>query len=203
LVQDARCTGIVSIDPRLDAAPDNRTGTWAYADNTTARMLALLGDVPGADLSKLVTLEVGTDGLRPAALPTRPHYCFIDGEHTDEAALRDARFCANALEGQGVVAFHDADVVRDGIKAFVREAWSEIPMAIAFTGSIFAVELGGAGILRSGAVERAISSKWHSVVWRITSKPRRTPLALFGAWAAIPVVDQAVVDVRQSLSGAK
>jgi Methyltransferase domain len=200
VVQDPRCTKIISIDPRPAAAADNRTGTWSYPDNTTAHMLELLGDLPGADLSKVDTFEVGTDALTVDALRTRPHYCFIDGEHTDEAALCDARFCAEALGGRGVIAFHDYDIVRTGIEVFVGEVWRDVSMAVAFTGSIFAVELGGAGVLRSRPIYRAIGSRWHSILWRFASKPTRTPTALLGAWSAMAVIDATVVEVRRTLS---
>jgi hypothetical protein len=200
VVQDSRCTEIMSIDPRPATAADNRTGTWSYPDNTTAHMLELLGDLPGADLSKVDTFEVGTDALTVDALPSRPRYCFIDAEHTDEAALRDARFCAEALAVQGVIAFHDSDVVRTGIEVFLGEVWRDVSMAVAFNGSVFAVELGGAGILRSRSVDRAIGSRWHSIVWRLAAKPKRTSAALLGAWSAMPIIDTTVVEVRRTLS---
>jgi Methyltransferase domain len=202
LVRDPRCARIISIDPRPDAPPDKRTGTWPYADNTTAHMLELLGGLPGADLSKLVTLEVGTDALTPDALPARPHYCFVDGEHTDEAALRDARFCADALGGRGVIAFHDDNVVREGIEAFLHEAWGEVSMAVAFAGSVFAVELGNAGILRSRVVDLAIGSAWHSLLWRIASKPRRSPAPLLTAWSALPMIDKTIYNAQRRMARA-
>ena len=72
VVRDPRCTKLMSIDPRPATAADNRTGTWSYPDNTTAHMLELLGDLPGADVSKVDTFEVGTDALTVDALPSRP-----------------------------------------------------------------------------------------------------------------------------------
>jgi len=199
LVRDPRCVGIISIDPRPEAPPDKRAGTWTYEDNTTAHMVGLLEELPGADLSKLTTFELGTEALSRDALPMRPHYCFIDGEHTDEASLRDGRFCAEALGGRGVIAFHDDDVVRGGIEALLREAWGDVSMAVSFNGSVFALELGGTGILRSPAVERAISSTWHSIVWRLASKAL-TPAPALAAWSAIPVIDKAIYDVRRRSS---
>src|SRR4051812_49054035 len=69
VVRDPRCSKIISIDSRPAAPPDNRTGQWAYEDNTTVFMLELLNRLPGADLSKLATFEVGTDALSIHALP--------------------------------------------------------------------------------------------------------------------------------------
>jgi hypothetical protein len=64
-------------------------------------------------------------------------------------------------------------------------------MAVAFTGSVFAVELGDTSVLRSPAVERAIASKWHSLVWRATSQARSAG-PLLAAWTAIPTIDEAI-----------
>ena len=73
--------------------------------------------------------------------------------------MRDARFCAEALGGRGVIAFHDYNIVRTGIEVFLGQVWRDVSMAVAFNGSVFAVELGGAGILRSRSVDRAIGSE--------------------------------------------
>jgi hypothetical protein len=54
-------------------------------------MLELLSDISDADIGKLSTYDCGTDSLKVSDLPVRPDYCFIDGEHTKEAALQDAR----------------------------------------------------------------------------------------------------------------
>jgi hypothetical protein len=79
-------------------------------------MLRLLTPVPDANLEKITTLEVGTDKLYLEDLPARPDYCFTDGEPTDEAAPRDARFCARALPARcGVIAFHDYQLLRPAI----------------------------------------------------------------------------------------
>ena len=68
-----------------------REGAVPYPDNTTAGMLERLSRVPGADLGKLSTVDGTTEDLDPVAL--RVDLCLIDAEHTNAAALRDARFC--------------------------------------------------------------------------------------------------------------
>src|SRR3954451_11361708 len=50
---DGRCRGIVSIDPRDELSPDERSEPALYASNTTAVMLERLSEVPEADLGKL------------------------------------------------------------------------------------------------------------------------------------------------------
>src|SRR5579872_6802697 len=100
VVSDPRCVRIVSIDPRPQWQPDDRPelgGGWEYPDNSTERMLRLLENVPGANLSKLETIEESTENLAPGRF-VRPDFCFIDAEHTYRAALRDARFCRTVLQ---------------------------------------------------------------------------------------------------------
>jgi len=197
VVRDPRCVCVMSIDARTAVTPDATRGTYTYEDNTTSRMLELLGAVPEAELTKLATFEADTGAMSIADLPTRPNYCFIDGEHTDDAVLRDARFCAEALGHRGVIAFHDSQIIARGIRAFLREAWSDISHAIAFTGQVFALELGGAGVLRAPVVDRVIDSRWRSTAWRLASRPARSPLALLAAWAVVPRIEALVEPARR------
>src|SRR5262249_40027807 len=126
VMQDPRCTHVVSIDPRPATTPDKRSGVCRYGNQTTAGMLSLLRRLPAAEMSKLTTFDVGTDALRPNQLPIKPAFCFIDGEHTDEAAFRDARFCHAALDSAGIIAFHDSEAVRGAIRHFLREARHDV-----------------------------------------------------------------------------
>ncbi len=199
-IQDPRCARVISIDPRPVAPPDKRGGSWTYDDNSVETMLSLLRTLPSADLDKLTTFEVGTESLRPADLPVRPDLCFIDGEHTDDAALRDARFCAEALDGAGVIAFHDCQLLRDGIGSFMREAWPDVSAALMFavgpvTG-VFAVELGDRRMLRQPVVHRAVGSRWHSAVWDAVSRVEASPMPAVLALSAVPAIDRAVVRTR-------
>ena len=97
-VCDEACEAIVSIDPRPSSQPDGRGIVYRYDGNSTARMLENLKRLPGADLGKLRTIDAGTDSVDPAELGLRPTLCFVDGEHTDAAVLRDAGFCRAALD---------------------------------------------------------------------------------------------------------
>jgi hypothetical protein len=126
LIADPRCTSIVSIDPRTHWTPDDRPGQpqVEYADNTTERMLSLLAGVPDADLSKLKTIEASTEDLDPRDMQ-RPDLCFIDGEHTQAAAV-----------------FHDFHIVEGAILEFLRET-PRPRRAYLMLHAIFVVELGG------------------------------------------------------------
>jgi hypothetical protein len=94
----------------------------------------------------------------------RPAYCFIDGEHTHDAAVRDARFCA----------FSGPLGPRDG-------------------GGVFALEIGLGGLLQAPVVRRAVGSRWHWEVWRVVNRARRSALPFLIAWATMPAIDAALV----------
>jgi Methyltransferase domain len=123
LVRDERCRRIVSIDPRPEWVPGE--GPWKegvkYPENTTGGMLAALAAVPGGNVAKVETIELSTEQIDPAGFE-RPDLCFIDGEHTRVAILRDARFCREALRSRGVIAFHDFSAAPAAILEFLRES---------------------------------------------------------------------------------
>src|SRR5687767_2958326 len=143
LVQDPACTGIDSIDPRPLAQDDQRGERFAYPENSTQRMLELLGALPDADLSKLRTHDVAVRDLAPDSLP-RPALCFIDGEHTDRAAAEDAAFCRRVLRDEGAIVFHDTGIVYRAVRRFVDGLRAEgVPLQLAYLpDSLFCVELG-------------------------------------------------------------
>jgi hypothetical protein len=153
LVRDPACVRIDSIDPRPEQLPDERFRSILYPDNSTARMMELLGALPGADTSKVQTHDVGTDGLDPLTIE-QPHVCFIDGEHTDEACARDAEFCRTAVRGEGLLVFHDIAVVYRAVIEFVESLRrAGIPHSLAYLPDlIFAVELGSGQLLSDPAV---------------------------------------------------
>jgi Methyltransferase domain len=197
VMRDPRCSHVISLDPRPEFSPDNRGAAWVYDGNTKRQMLELLADLPDVDMSKLSTFDAGTDAVTTSALPVRPDLAFVDGEHTDEAALRDARFCAEALQAGGVIAFHDYTIVGEAIRQFVQDEWTEISFALAFTGNVFAVELGGSGILRLAVIDRAVRSSWHSLTWRLVNRPKRTAAPFLLAWSLMPVIDGAVAHAKR------
>lgn len=201
LIRDPRCHCLMSIDPRTDETPDETRGAYTYEDNTTARMVELLAAIPDADMSKLRTFDTTTAAMKVEDLPCRPDCCFIDGEHSDEAVLCDARFCLEAIDGAGIIAFHDYGIVRPAIRSFLREQWSEFSYALALNvpgnpkagHGVFAIEVGDTGILARPVVQRAIASRSHSLLWRAANRPRGPVQPFLAAWAALPVID-AVLD---------
>ena len=142
VIADPRCARVVSIDPRPLSQPDDRPGfpQFEYRDNSTERMLKLLEDVPGADMSKLETVEESTENIPPGRF-ARPDICFIDGEHTYGATLRDARFCRTVMQGAGVIAFHDFSIIERAVLDFLKETHGPY-RGYLLSDSVFIVELG-------------------------------------------------------------
>jgi hypothetical protein len=151
VIRDPACTRIVSIDPRPELQSDARKGSSRYPGNSTARMLELLAAIPDANIEKLETVEATTVELDPGAYRGEPTFCFVDGEHTDDAVLQDARFCRRVLGSSGVVAFHDTSTVYRGLHRFVEELRRDGDDFTAYLlpHSIFAVELGPARVLEA------------------------------------------------------
>jgi hypothetical protein len=111
---DPSCSAIYSIDARPESQPDNSGLRLRYPNNTTERMMDNLRAV--ADPAKVRCLAGDTEDIDPAQVEDPgADLCLIDGEHRDEAVIRDFEFCRSALRGTGVVVFHDAQLVYEGI----------------------------------------------------------------------------------------
>jgi SAM-dependent methyltransferase len=171
LVVDPNCARIVSIDPRPLVFPDGRGLDLNYPDNSTSRMLTLLGDVPGANIAKITTIESSTDALPASAVKERPDYCFIDGEHTDTAALRDAQFCLQVVNPDGCLVFHDANLIYRGLERFL---WELERIGRAFrtyilSDSIAVVELGACEMMDIEPVRTLLRKNYQAYLYGLRS----------------------------------
>lgn len=140
---------------------------YAYPGNSTDEMLALLAAVPGADLAKIETIELGTESIDPETVE-RPDLCFVDGEHTEEAALRDARFCREAVRGRGVIAFHDFWIVAPAVLRFLRE--TPRTRGYFLRNTVFVVEVGDATVYTDSRIRS--QSRMYPAVWRAVATLR-------------------------------
>lgn len=114
-LMDDKCAKIYSIDKRPTHQPDERGLDYVYQNNSTARMLDQLKKVAPEKLDKLVTIDGDTRELQPYRVDDKIQFCFIDGEHTDQAVISDFNFCLNVLDENGIIAFHDAQITYNGI----------------------------------------------------------------------------------------
>lgn len=159
LVRDLRCSHIVSIDPRPLVQPDQRGTDYVYQDNSSERMLTVLRGIEGADTSKITVIEASTEAIAPRSVTSRPDLAFIDGEHTDAATLRDARFCKSVLAaGGGVIAFHDSWIVYRAISAFLADlAHDDLEFQpVILPDSVIAVEIGQPRLLETSVIKELI-----------------------------------------------
>lgn len=117
---DEKCARIYSIDKRPEKQPDERGANYTYLNNSTARMMEKLGEAAPQNLSKITTIDGDTRTLKPAQVEEKIQLCFIDGEHTDEAAFADFKFCLGTLAKNGAVVFHDAAVTYNGLDQCIK-----------------------------------------------------------------------------------
>jgi hypothetical protein len=141
-IVDERCNGIYSIDPRPEICADDRvSGKSEYIDNSSERMLRLLSEVEGGDVSKITCLNSDAREVGANDIPCLPELVFIDGEHTKEAALSDFNSTRALADKGATILFHDFSVVYLGIMEVCRLLKKEgVPHhAIKLGGSVFGV----------------------------------------------------------------
>jgi Methyltransferase domain len=119
---DSRCSAIYSIDKRPLEQPDELLGVCHYPENSTKRMLSGLQQAfPEAPVKKIKTFDADARELDPRTFIPKPDFCFIDGEHTDQAVCSDFDFCLKACNRNGIIGFHDANFVVGGLAHIKRQ----------------------------------------------------------------------------------
>ena len=169
LIRDQRCVRIISIDSRPASQPDERGLAWPYPGNSTEAMRGRLGALPGAAIDKLTTIDASTETLDPNVVGAPPAVCFVDGEHTDAAVLRDARFGRTAVGSDGWLAFHDTGIVYRGLSRFLdelREA-GVAHTAYFLPDTILVVELGAQRLIDTPQVLEQILGNAEGYLWTL------------------------------------
>jgi hypothetical protein len=118
---DPLCAKIYSIDKRPAVQADERGKMYAYQGNSTQRMLDNLRAIDAVAVNKIECFDSDASEIDPARIGTPPDFCFIDGEHTREAAMRDFVFCLKVAAPDAVIAFHDDYIIQHGLSAVVQE----------------------------------------------------------------------------------
>jgi hypothetical protein len=168
---DHCCSTVISIDARPVAVADDRVDAVPYPANSTAHMLALLRTVAGDEIRKIATIDADASTVDLARLPAQPHLCFIDGEHTERAALSDYTWCQKALRDDGVILFHDANIVfpaiakiLDGLKATKRNVRSYV-----LPSTIFVIEFGEARLHTCNAIQALLLNNSEAYLYGLMS----------------------------------
>lgn len=161
---DDRCTRIVSIDRRGTVQPDERGVPYAYRNNSTARMLGLLRAVSPSGVTKVATIDGTTADIDTARAGGPIDLCFVDGEHTDEAVVRDFRFCLDVLADDGAVVFHDASIVYNGLSRCIEllEDRSTPFRAYSLPEIVFVIEVGDFPLHRQPAIHERLVDNHRS-----------------------------------------
>ncbi len=170
-LQDPLCAGIVSIDARPDAVADDRVDAVPYPDNSTEHMLALLRNVAGDTVSKITTIDADASAVNPASLPFAPDLCLIDGEHTERAALSDYAFCRKALRKDGVMVFHDGNIVFPALNTIVHDlhAGGATIRSYVLPSTVFVIEFGDAAIHRCTAIQELLLNNGEAYLYGLMS----------------------------------
>lgn len=158
---DPRCRKIYSIDKRPLSQPDERGVAYTYLNNSTKRMIDRLRSVAPDNIEKVVTIDGDTAEIKPSEVNDKIQLCFIDGEHTDQAAVRDFKFCLDVLDENGTIIFHDAVVTYNGIAdcvAYLNKRNVEF-RAYNLPAILFAFEIGDFQMHKSpGVLERLLNN---------------------------------------------
>jgi hypothetical protein len=158
---DPKCSVIYSIDKRPDHQPDERGEGIAYGENAVESMMTNLSGLNPCWLGKVLHFEADAGAIERDRINPRPDVCFIDGEHTNDAVVRDFEFCFAACAPDAVIYFHDSPIVWAGIAAIIRSlrlrgrrfrAWK-------LKGSTFAILMEGAAAERDPGVRRLARSE--------------------------------------------
>ena len=114
---DPLCQHVFSIDKRPVSQLDERGVMFDYKGNSTQRMLdTLVSHVPASAFLKLTTCDADVSELKSSHIPTKVHFALIDAEHTNVAVFRDFLGTMQFLAESFVVAFHDANLLCDGLQ---------------------------------------------------------------------------------------
>src|SRR5207249_1534060 len=108
-----KCKKIYSIDRRRIQVPDDRAGgtSFRYEGNSTERMLSLLRSLGSGDITKITCFDTDARNIDPSLITEPPDFCFIDGEHTQFAAIADFTFCMKVCSPNAAICFHDDDLI--------------------------------------------------------------------------------------------
>jgi len=166
---DPKCEKIYSIDTRPETQPDERYPEgYKCGQNTTQRMLDNLEKVSARALGKIVVFEDDAANIGRAKINPKADVCFIDGEHTNVRVFSDFNFCRSVLNEDGVIVFHDSDIVFEGIQAILKGLKRERAGFNAYflSGSVFVVSFGGSGVDKREEVRALRRRTFRANIWK-------------------------------------
>ncbi len=166
---DERCARIYSLDKRPLAQPDARGFDYRYLNNSTERMIEQLRDVAPDSMDKITTIDGDSRSVDVAQVKEKIDLCFIDGEHTDEAVLADFKFCLDALQPNGCIAFHDAQITYNGLANCIEhlKKTGVTFYAYALPSVVFVVEIGTFPMHKEPAITERLLNNHESYLYSL------------------------------------
>jgi hypothetical protein len=114
---DPHCQHVFSVDKRPASQLDERGIIFDYEDNSTQRMLATLeAHLPASAFVKLTTVDADVSEIDAVHIQLKVDFAFIDAEHTNVAVFKDFVGTHRFLDASFLAAFHDANLVCDGLQ---------------------------------------------------------------------------------------
>ncbi|HQU84656.1 MAG TPA: class I SAM-dependent methyltransferase [Pyrinomonadaceae bacterium] len=166
---DDKCAKIYSIDKRPPVQPDARGIDYAYENNSTERMLEKLKTVSAEKMDKIVTIDGDSGEIPVSKVADKIDLCFIDGEHTDEAVLRDFKFCLNVLKENGAICFHDSQITYNGIANSIKylEEKKIAHRAYILPNIVFVIEIGNFPLHKNPKILERLIDNHHSYIFSL------------------------------------
>jgi hypothetical protein len=155
---DPQCGRIYSIDPRPQHVADDRGETITYSRNSPVHMLDLLRTVQADRLDRITVFDSDIHQVPVSVIDPRPDICFIDGEHTDRAARSDYDHCRRLISENGVIVFHDANIVYRALQEIMHEldAVNARYTAYMLPSVIFVIEFGTSMLAETEDIRRLL-----------------------------------------------
>lgn len=180
---DPVCTDIISIDKRTVYIPDERGNDIIYEDNSTERMLNNLSRIPNGEIKKMFCIDSDSESIDRNLIKARPTICFIDGEHTNKAVIKDFNLCFDLIKNKGVIVFHDVRVVYGGIRKIMTQLKNK---GIEFSSyylpsSVFVMEFGNISIKNDPLIKEILDKnpKSHLILLKESFFYNRPKLSAF------------------------
>ena len=144
---DGRCNKVISIDLRVESQLDERGRRFDFPDNSAERMHSELRNagVPESAFGRMITFDSDASSVTLAHTGAQAQFAFIDGEHTNRAVFRDFLNIRRLMDPSCVVAFHDANLIFDGllnIEELLRHEGADFT-AIYAPDTVFVLAFGG------------------------------------------------------------
>jgi hypothetical protein len=151
---DSKCRRIYSVDKRPIEPPDNRGIRIRYEGNSTSRMIENLSAIDRTQIGKIKCFDSDAKDIDTNLITDPPDFCFIDGEHTNTAALSDFEFCFRVCAPNAIISFHDDRIIAPALSRIIRKLSDDaIPFrAFKLEGSTFAIALRSSSALRQHTV---------------------------------------------------